>query len=83
VLSQITLSCKKSVKSNLLSFIYHGFKVMNLWAGFSEMKKLLGPMTTCQLMNSSNHKNSLDLLKLTVKKKRTIMKEGMPVYKLI
>lgn len=63
MLSQITLPCKTSVKSNLLSFIYHGFKVMNLWAGFSEMKKLLGPMMTCQLMNSSNHKKQLGFIK--------------------
>lgn len=39
VVIQITLSCKNSVKSNLLSFNYHGFKVMNLWASSSETKK--------------------------------------------
>jgi len=39
VVSQITLSCKNTVKNNHLSFIYHGFKVMNLWDGFNEMKK--------------------------------------------
>jgi hypothetical protein len=39
VVSQITLSSKNSIKSNLLSFNCHGFKAMNLWAGFNEMMK--------------------------------------------